>query len=554
MRLEKLRLVSGEEIELGAYTVIIGANDTGKSTFIKELFTTIASIVTQPPSAKKWIVSAAYSFPDIQRNAEKLRLSLSFNENQNKKQYFSSHARNLQGNPETQQTAAFSEQEVQGLVEPDEELWRRYSKYRHPFVSYASCESRLLINSPSGLQGMRQPAHDLLNLMYRRCDLFEDLRQAVSERFGYQFSLLTHEGNTLQLGTSETAPPNYAAVQNRVQAFHDVDAWKEEFFTQIQDAGHGLRSMVRILETLLDPMPTVKLIDEPELHLYPAQKIWLGRKISEMALASANTQMVVVTHDSHILQGILEDRPHQINVLRFHKENGERTFFRWDPSQDNDLSPQSTRSQFLSGLFHEYCIGVEGDSDRLFYRDVVSHATQGVPSLCGLDVSYVPCGGTGGSVTLSALCKSVRMPAVTILDLDALFEHTTNVRKIVARRAGGVRELPALKRLSDAVDAEAKVQNSKWRQVVGYSDREGVDSKWRGRGSNDTMLDEALAELKTFGVFVVPKGSLESWASKLEPKGRFPEKAPDYIRDRPDLLSPLRQFLDEIGRYFSGSP
>ena len=82
----------------------------------------------------------------------------------------------------------------------------------------------------------------------------------------------------------------------------------------IQDVGHGIRSMLRILISLLDPVSSVVLIDEPEMHLYPSQKRWLGRQLVSLA-DEQGKQVFLVTHDPMILQGIL-DSPASTTILR----------------------------------------------------------------------------------------------------------------------------------------------------------------------------------------------------------------------------------------------
>jgi len=81
-----------------------------------------------------------------------------------------------------------------------------------------------------------------------------------------------------------------------------------------QDVGHGIRSLVKVLMSLLEPVHQVILIDEPEMHVYPAQKRWLGRQLVSFARLRGK-QVFIVTHDPIVLQGIL-DSPGQTRVFR----------------------------------------------------------------------------------------------------------------------------------------------------------------------------------------------------------------------------------------------
>jgi hypothetical protein len=58
-----------------------------------------------------------------------------------------------------------------------------------------------------------------------------------------------------------------------------------------------------------------------------------------------------------------------------------------------------------------------------------------------------------------------------------------------------------------------------------------------------------MAELAEHGVFLVPRGALESWAPSVENKARFAEIAPDVIKADPTLREPLAAFLTDILRF-----
>ena len=92
-----------------------------------------------------------------------------------------------------------------------------------------------------------------------------------------------------------------------------------------------------------------------------------------------------------------------------------------------------------------------------------------------------------------------------------------------------------------------KERNSAIRAVTGYKDKTGVSSDWASK--NRTLLDDTLDALQRVGVFVVPNGTLESWAPDVSPKVRFAELAPDEIRTNPDLRQKLDTFLEKVLLY-----
>jgi hypothetical protein len=62
-------------------------------------------------------------------------------------------------------------------------------------------------------------------------------------------------------------------------------------------------------------------------------------------------------------------------------------------------------------------------------------------------------------------------------------------------------------------------------------------------------FEEAITQLSEVGIFIVPSGSLESWAPELEQKIRFAEFAPDFIKEHAELRKPLEQFLDKVLKF-----
>jgi ABC-type nitrate/sulfonate/bicarbonate transport system ATPase subunit len=75
--------------------------------------------------------------------------------------------------------------------------------------------------------------------------------------------------------------------------------------------------------TWQDPVSQILLIDEPEMHIYPTQKRWLGQQLVRLA-QSQRKQVFMVTHDpisflatgEHIAQdGTSRGNPAQIRGM-----------------------------------------------------------------------------------------------------------------------------------------------------------------------------------------------------------------------------------------------
>lgn len=462
-------------------------------------------------------------------------------EGQNRKFYLSSH-RNLKGDPAKAQESEISKEDLAKLDNMDEGSFLSTAAFRKPFSIYASCEDRLTVTSHHGLTNYNSPATDIINLLHRSPLVFEEIRKAIRTRFGYSLVLLNHMGIGLELGVAVDDPPIFSDSESKTKVYKEIEDWKSSSFTTIQEAGHGLRAMFRILETLLNETSYIKLIDEPEMHLYPAQKIWLGGMIASHSQRDEN-QTIVVTHDTHLLQGILDKRP-EAKVLRFAKENGERVIFEWELKRKAFVASNTLRADFLSGLFHDYIIAVEGETDRLFYQEMQSDTVK----LKDLDVAFVPCRGEGAAINVVELSKAMNQKIAVVFDLDVVFEKPEVIKRIVSLTVGQ-RDLPCLSKFMDEIEKlKTESPSMKWKALVGYSPRTGPDSQFRG--NHGELLYSVMEELKKYGVFLVDNGTLESWAPDLEDKVRFPETAPEYLRNKPDLKLKVVSFLDNISDFF----
>lgn len=548
MRLKEIKTIPPHpDFSPGALTVVLGANDTGKTTFIREVYGKFAGISLSVGYVWKWINDIDVHIDDLNSCIKTIRGSLAQHGDASKNQYIFVDFTDINGQPAGGNEAIVAKTEVQKLDEIDADQLGKLGRFRNPFVVYANCENRLSAVSTANVTQIRSPTTDILNAFYRFKSLFAELQKHILERFHYYLLMLDHNMPQLELGTALRQPPDDSTVTDRNQYYREVEEWKKTNFTPLQESGHGLRSMVRILEALLNEKAPLKLIDEPEMHLYPGQKVWLGSMIARLS-QEGKSQTILVTHDSHILQGILDENPN-VTVLRFSKSGLDRRINFWKLTKSTRPPTDSFRADFLTGLFHDYSIAVEGESDRSFYRYMMSDAHK----LAELDVAFVPCRGEGGALKVASLAAAVKQRAAFILDMDVLFEKPSVIQQIVDT-VTGTRTLESMDKLTAVVDAlKADNPARKWKELVGYNDRRGPDRVFRTQ--NDEILEAVLIELAGYGVFVVPRGSLESWAPDIEGKVRFPENAPAYIRNSPELSADIKAFLDSIGEFLklSGS-
>lgn len=321
MRIKSSELLDGKTIEFDDINVFIGGNNVGKTTILLEIF---SKIIADGNRRYRWLSDLTYDTNNYKTDLQHLYDSLTRRIEQNKTTYYSHSTRNMRGQIDSSNDLAFTGEEHQQIMNKGEAIFLNEVKYRRPFFSFVSCEDRLGIPESSDKVAYYQPASDPINVLHRSGDLYTDIDKIIHDRFNSRLVILDHTGRDLRLGYSHKPPPKFDhSADNKQHEFEKIQRWSEDNFTPIIEAGHGMRSMIKILASILDPVNQVVIIDEPELHLYPSHKYWLGQEVTKLALKKKK-QVFLVTHDPLILRGIL-DGSNRTNVFLVERDDADST-------------------------------------------------------------------------------------------------------------------------------------------------------------------------------------------------------------------------------------
>ncbi len=167
------------------------------------------------------------------------------------------------------------------------------------FVSYGLALNRLGLVSGVEMRAdaASAPEHPLHRLEDSHA-LLEELNGIVQEVFGEHLELdRLGRTVTLRVGVvTEPVPPVNAVTLEYRTAMANLP--------QLQDQGDGMRSMLGLVLPLLASEVKVVIIDEPEAFLHPPQAQSLGRVLGRLA-KERGIQVVLSTHDRSLLAGIL---------------------------------------------------------------------------------------------------------------------------------------------------------------------------------------------------------------------------------------------------------
>lgn len=542
MRVSNATATGGDKIEFGDFNVIVGGNAVGKTTLLLEIY----ALATGTQRARWfWLDSGQpleYDSRSPLEDARLLRGSLARRWDGSNLFYFSKAARNPEGTVDLDGKLRFDQGEVttleQMLAERNEEGVRDLlvsgAKYWRPFVSLATCETRLSLTGEIGVTPLNQPPENALNVLHRDRRLMHDVDDLIVGQFNNHLVLLSHTATQLQFGLGLSEPPQFDGnADNLEDEYAKIEDWKNDAFMTIADVGHGIRSMVKLVMSLQDPVSQIMLIDEPEMHIYPAQKRWLGRQLVRLA-SEQNKQVFMVTHDPIVLQGIL-DSEGQTRVFRISfGQADERTFQVCDLKHIDSVGAKRNQDSYLQALFYQRTVAVEGAADRAFYQVMIEELLGA--RIRDKDLGFVACGGVGQSKNMASLAAQVGLQSAFIYDFDVL---TTGVNVLFDIMAIRGRTAPCVEKLKTLLKEKAMTDGQ-----LAAEARQGPSSQLVK--DNQQLFDDATEELKAAGVHIVPYGALESWAETVEQKVRFPELAPDVIAGDENLSRRLESFLATV--------
>ena len=285
----------------------------------------------------------------------------------------------------------------------------------------------------------------------------------------------------------------------------------------ISSASDGVKAFTGIITTIIAGDPQIVLIDEPEAFLHPSLASNLGKEVSN-SVSGGSKNLFVSTHSSNFLMGCIQSGM-PINIIRLTYSNNTPTA-RLLPS-DKVLKlmrhPLLRSTGVLNGLFYEFVIVTEADSDRAFYQEInerllMHEPTKGIPNCLFLNAQ--------NKQTIHEIVRPLRemgIPCAAIVDVDVIKEGGTVWTNL----------------LSSASIPDVTIQSTTTSRSIIKKSFDAKDTNFKTQGGID-VLDPADKEacnnlfdqLDEYGIFPVRKGELESWLKGL---GVNASHSPDWL-------------------------
>lgn len=369
--------------------------------------------------------------------------------------------------------------------------------------------SRINLVNPQGAGNLQQAPQSSFQVLFRDDAKRYEVRRIVFEAFGSHFVI--DPTNLGQLSVRFSMLPPKDILEER-----GIHAEAIEFHSKaelIEHASDGVKAFTGLITEVMAGDPRALLIDEPEAFLHPSLASKLGYEVSRVAVSS-DKNVFVSTHSPTFVMGCIQSGA-PVNIIRLTYRGGVATA-RVLPSKEIlklMRNPLLRSTGVLSGLFYEFVVVTESDADRAFYQEINERLLKFKPEWGIPNCLFINAQNKQTVQTIIRPLRQLGIPAVGVVDIDVLKEGGTNWTNLLTSA-----NVPDLSHTSLAI-----IRN----EVKKAMDSTGKDMKRNG-GVNILPHQEReaafnlLKQLGEYGVFVVPKGELESWLPSLGATGHGP--------------------------------
>lgn len=394
-----------------------------------------------------------------------------------------------------------------------------------------------------------QSAGDLQNhpqssfqVLFRQDTKRHEVRRIVKDAFDTFFVIDPTNLGQLRIRLASRAPSS--DIEER--GIHDEAVQFHSAAQPIEVASDGVKAFTGIVTEVMAGDPKVVLIDEPEAFLHPALAYKLG---SELARAAVNSdkRVFVSTHSPTFVMGCIQSGA-PVTIVRLTYRGGAATA-RVLPSREIlrlMRNPLLRSTGVMSGLFYEFVVVTESDADRAFYQEVNDRLLRSKPEWGIPNCLFINAQNKQTVHTIVRPLRDLGIPAAGVVDIDALKEGGTVWTSLL-----GAGSVPAIAHQSLATMRAALKQ---------AMDATGQDMKRDGgtsilHGTDREAAENLLRQLAEYGIFVVPRGELESWLRQLGATGHGPQWLIDIFErmgEDPNVIGYVEPSVGDIWEFIAG--
>lgn len=350
------------EVDLTHVTILVGANNSGKSTALKD----IQRIAKNLSST----VIKDFSLLNVPEKRQALEALEPFRAPSQEYDHHKRDNRQVYNNTNTEDNEAnnVAELSLASIDHLDKERFKR--EFSKLFIQNFGGRKRFELSSDQSDADLNEkpyPNHlvALLADNYKRKE-FNDL---VHNIFGFYPLLDTMNRSTIKIKTNKERPQSYEDEGARTKP--EIQRLMKEGI-HISEMGDGIQCFVGLLAGITGSSSTIFLIDEPEAFLSPPIARETGRVLSRLA-KKLDISLVLATHSSHIVLGCL-DEAKDTNIIRLINDEENRQVTVLDSSKIEGMSkdPVLKNSHIIQSIFHPSVCITLCETKRIVYDELNS--------------------------------------------------------------------------------------------------------------------------------------------------------------------------------------
>lgn len=402
MRLTSLIPENGSKISLGSINVLVGPNNTGKTQTLSDIHQLITTSNPRTTVVEDLEYEGVGTFDDIFGP-----LNITDHPDRADQRLI----RDFGSNPQSGGQQTYQPDQVERWLDGGhiDNILNQVGQF-HVFYLDASSRLEIAESGPSHNAQDDAPTTLLQKLYESDASVEEELRSAFRNTFDME---IRFDYSSLKQLSFRIAEEFDDIPEDPREARHILGRYRK-----LDNQGHGFRSFVGVVLSLLLSSHRVVLMDEPEAFLHPAQARDLGRWIANHS-SQISGQVVLATHDSSFLSGVLEGES-EVKILRLNRPTTTETYYSGistDVTSELAHDPLLSSQRVIESVFHRGVVVCEGGSDRSVYQAVANRVLdQG-------DVLFVDALGAESIKNVTKVIEGAYTPKVAITDIDILDDH-----------------------------------------------------------------------------------------------------------------------------------
>jgi predicted ATPase len=529
LKFGKAPSVPAESITTTPVTVFVGPNNSGKSKLLLEINQFCSSGNTNPSD----VILDKIEFKPLSAEAaeekiQKVTLRPNLSE--------MIPPPNILVGKRSYRAQVPKQELINSLIDPN----GRSSQFCQWYLTYNTLildgKNRISLVNQQNAGDLQQSPQMSFQVLFRDDQKRKEVRRIIYDSFNLYFVVdPTFLGN-FRIRLSKRPP----SEDSEERGLHEAAIKFHSDALLIDQASDGTKSFIGIITEVIAGDPTILLIDEPEAFLHPSLATNLGKEIS-IAISGSEKRLFVSTHSPNFVMGCIQSGA-QVTIVRLTYRNNVATA-RVLPKEDIlrlMRNPLLRSTNVLNGLFYDFVIVTESDTDRAFYQEINERLLRFKPDFGIPNCLFI---NAQNKQTIQTIIKPLRelgIPTLGIVDIDILKNGGTEWTSFLESGFVPVLEHQPLGTLRSSIKLKFESSGKDMKRDGGIQILSSED-----RDSANHLFDR-LAE---YGLFVVRKGELESWLSQLGVPGHGSSWLIEIFRkmgDEPESAQYLKPSEEDV--------